>query len=76
MKPPQQLWWVQFKSNGSKKVGYRHWAAPKGGKFSSLDAAKSRANELIAAYPDAEVKVLGTGLLTWTEISLGRGLHP
>lgn len=70
MAKPKQLWWVEFKLNKSKKVGNRHWAAPKGGKFSTLDSALDRAKTLRRTYPDSTVTIYGSGLINWTDTGL------
>ena len=68
MARPKELFWVDFKKNGAKARGRRHWAAQKGGKFSTLDAAKGRAAELKAEWPGAIVTVYTTGPLQWREV--------
>lgn len=67
MAKPRQLWFVEFKANGTRRTGYRR-LGNKGGKFSSLQAAKDRRDAIREEWPDAEIRVFGTGLLTWTEI--------
>lgn len=71
MKAPKQLWWVEFKSNGTKRdvarVGYRHHGAPKGGKFSSLAAAQERKADVLRQWPGATVTIYGSGIIRWTD---------
>lgn len=68
MAKPKQLWWVEFKANGTQRTRYRHYG-PKGGKFSSLQAAKNRRDAIRREWPDAEIKLYGTGPINWTEVS-------
>jgi len=70
MAAPKQLWWVEFKANGTERIGYRHHGAPKGGKFSTLAAAQERKADVLRQWPGATVKIYGTGLLTWTDTGL------
>lgn len=74
MARPKELFWVEFKRNGSERSTgryARHWAAPKGGKFATLEAAKQRREDVLRTYPTAIVTIYTTGPLAWKEIALG-----
>ncbi len=72
MRAPKQLWFVEVSIAGTLTAnGNRYmYGGPSrlGGKFSSLKAAQNRKKDVLHHWPDATVKVYGTGLLTWTEI--------
>jgi hypothetical protein len=68
---PKQMWFVEVKIGDAKPVNNVYYGShhQRGGKFSSLKAALDRRKSVLSRWPDAEVKVFGSGLIHWTEIS-------
>lgn len=59
MATPNELWWVEYKGSKSRKY-CRRKAGAKGGKVSSLQAAKDRKAALLGFDPEGSVTIYRT----------------
>jgi hypothetical protein len=72
MARPPELFWVDMKLSGNPIPYHRNTAGVRGGKRSSLRAAKESREQILRADPAATVTIYRTGT-DWIEVPNSKG---